>query len=429
MATVNFSIKTKKNPSSIYVRFISGVNVDIITTSGIHINPNFWDAKNQRIRNVIEVQNRDEINKKLLSLKIAIIDQYNLAFMNGEVIDGQWLKNTIHKFFSRPTTGAGQKILPHTVYLSDFATWWLDNKAPKHKVSASKYMDERTISHYGILRDIIVRFEGKNKIKLRNITAELMDEFSNFLTQKENYAQKTAKRMVGRFKFFCARAEEENIEVNKNYKQRVFVAMENAVYKEPYLNEEEIERIFKHDFSYNDALDNARDNFVIGLRSGLRVSDFLSRLQTDNIQNGFIEIKTKKTGNSVAIPIHPQVKKILKKRNGRLPRKISDQKFNDYIKIIGQIVEIDNEIPGAIVVVDEKTKKKRKEYGIYPKYKLLTSHICRRSFCTNLFGKVPNSVIMATAGWKSEAQMLAYVKKTNLENAKILEKFWEENQT
>lgn len=425
MATVNFSIKTKKNPSSIYVRFISGVNVDIITTSGIYINPNFWDAKNQRIRNVIEVQNRDEINKKLTSLKIAIIDEYNIAFMTGEVIDSQWLKNTIHNFFSRPTTGADQKILPHTVYLSDFATWWLENKAPKHKVSASKYMDERTISHYQILRDIIVRFEKKNKVRLRDITAELMDEFSTFLTQNENYAQKTAKRMVSRFKFFCARAEEENIETNKNYKQRVFVDAKEKDYKEPYLNEEEIERIFKYDFSYNDALDNARDNFVIGLRSGLRVSDFLSRLQTDNIQDGFIEIKTKKTGNSVAIPIHPQVEKILEKRKGNLPRKISDQKFNDYIKIIGQIVEIDNEIPGAIVVVDKETKKKRKEFGIYPKYKLLTSHICRRSFATLLFGKVPNSVIMSVAGWKSEQQLLHYIKRTNMEDAKILKKYWE----
>lgn len=425
MATVNFSIKTKKNPSSIYVRFISGVNVDIITTSGIHINPNFWDAKNQKIRNVIEVQNRDEINKKLASLKIAIIDEYNIAFMNGEVIDSQWLKNTIRNFFSRPTTGPDQKILPHTVYLSDFATWWLENKAPKHKVSASKYMDVRTISHYQILRDIIVRFEKKNKIRLRDITAELMDDFSTFLTQNENYAQKTAKRMVSRFKFFCARAEEENIEVNKNYKQRVFVDAKETEYKEPYLNEEEIERIFKHDFSYNDALDNARDNLIISVWTALRVSDFLGRLRIENIDGDFIDIITKKTGKHVSIPIHSHIKAILKKRNGKFPTKISEQRYNDYLKIIGQVVEIDEEMKGGVMEVDKKTGKKRKVYGTYKKYELMTSHIGRRSFASNLFGKVPNSVIMSVAGWSNEGMLLNYIKKTNRQNAESLKKYWE----
>jgi integrase len=288
-------------------------------------------------------------------------------------------------------------------------------------------MDERTISHYQILRDIIVRFEKKNKVRLRDITAELMDDFSTFLTQNENYAQKTAKRMVSRFKFFCARAEEENIEVNKNYKQRVFVDARETEYKEPYLNEEEIDRIFKHDFSYNDALDNARDNLIISVWTALRVSDFLGRLRIENIDGDFIDIITKKTGKHVSIPIHSHIKAILKKRNGKFPAKISEQRYNDYLKIIGQIVEIDEEMKGGVIEVDKKTGKKRKVYGTYKKYELMTSHIGRRSFASNLFGKVPNSVIMSVAGWSNESMLLNYIKKTNRQNAESLKEYWEKN--
>ena len=66
-----------------------------------------------------------------------------------------------------------------------------------------------------------------------------------------------------------------------------------------------------------------------------------------------------------------------------------------------------------------------KVYGKYPKYELITSHICRRSFCTNLFGKVPNQVIMDVQGWKSESQMYDYNQQTNRESAIKLKAHWD----
>lgn len=424
MATVNFLLKSKKNPASIYVRFSAGRNIDLCTTSGIHINPQFWDAKNQKIRNVLDVLNRDKINTKLTLLKIYIVDAYNSAFMDGDVIGADWLNSTIKTFFNRPKGEEKALIDNSKIYLTDFATWWLKEKAPKYKVSADKYMDERTQGHYIQVKDLMVAMEGKRKIALKNITADVMDQFSTFLTEKEGYAEQTAKRMLSRFKFFCARAEEENLDVNKNYKQRVFVAKDEKTYKEPYLTEEEIERIYKHDFSDNDLLDNVRDNLIISVWTALRVSDFLRRLKIEDIQGNYIEIVTKKTGTPVAIPMHPHIQAILKKRNGNLPRKISDQKYNDYLKIVGQLVEIEQEMQGSVIEVDKKTKKKRKVSGVYKKYELMTSHIGRRTFCSIHFGQIPNNVIMAIAGWSNEAMMLKYMKRTNLENAKLLEKHW-----
>ena len=132
-----------------------------------------------------------------------------------------------------------------------------------------------------------------------------------------------------------------------------------------------------------------------------------------------------KTKTFVTIPIHSQVAAILKKRNGNLPSKISEQKFNDKIKIIAQLCDIDEVMIGGVVKVDEKTKIKRKVIDTYKKYELVTSHICRRSFATNLFGKVPNKTLLDVCGWSNEEMLFKYNKQTKMESALVLKKHWE----
>lgn len=425
MATINFRIKSKSNPSPIYIRFRDKKIFDIETKTGLLINPVFWDIPKQRIRNVIDVPNRNEINEKIAKLPIHIIDAYNKAYLSGEIITKIWLDKVISNFFNRPELTNSGTIDETKIYFSTYAQDWIDNKAKTFKVSANKYMDDTTKNHYQQVLNNFKEFEEKNKVKLVDLSNDLLDKFSIYLSDEKGYAEKTTKRKIGRIKFFCQRAESENIAINKNYKERIFVKEEETEYKQPYLNEEEIKKIFKFDFSHDEVMDNVRDNFVIGLWTGLRVSDFLTRLDMSNIEDGFIKIKTMKTKTKVTIPIHSQVAAILKKRNGNLPSKISEQKFNDKIKIIAQLCNIDEEMIGGVVKVDEKTKIKRKVIGTYKKWELVTSHIARRSFCTNLFGKVPNKILLDVCGWANEEMLFNYNKQTKMESALVLKKHWD----
>jgi site-specific recombinase XerD len=424
MATLNYSIVGKKNPSEIRIRYVNGKLIDYGAGTKLFVDPKNWDKKNQKIKNVIVVPDRDKINAKLSELKIHIFNAANMDFMEGEILNKIWLEKSIAKFFNRPSAELKKTIDFHKIYLSDFAVWWLKEKAPKFKVSADKYMDDRTIGHYTILNNLIKRFEGKDKIRFSVIDELLLDKFSEFLTT-EKYAEKTAKRMIGRFKFFCGRAEAENIVINQAYKNRVFIAKENHNYKEPYFDEVEITKIYNHNFADNPTLDNVRDNLIIGLWTGLRVSDFLSRLKLDNFNDDFIEIQTEKTNTFVTIPIHWMILEILEKRKGNLPEKISDPKFNKYIKTIAKILKFDQVLMGGVSTVDKKTGIKRKVVKLYEKHKLVTSHICRRSFATNIYGTVSNSTLMSICGWASEEQMLDYIKKTNREHAETLKKVWD----
>lgn len=426
MATLKYFISGKKNPTEIKTRYLNGRSIDIVSGTNLFVDTKHWDLNNQKIRNVIAVPDRDKINSKLADLKNHILNSANVDFMEGEILNKIWLEKSIAKFFNRPSNELKKAPEYHKLYLTDFAEWWLKEKAPKFKVSADEYMDYTTIGHYKILNSQIREFEGKDKIKFSSIDDVLLDKFSEFLTEKE-YAEKTTKRMLGRFKFFCLRAESENIVINQSYKNRVFVAKSKEDYKEPYFDEIEISKIYNHDFSDNTIFDNVRDNLIIGLWTGLRISDFLSKLKLDNFHDDFIEIQTEKTKTWVSIPVHWMIHDILKKRNGSLPEKISDQKFNKHIKTIAGILKFDTQMMGGISMVDPKTKIKRKVVSLYPKHKLITSHICRRSFATNIYGTVSNSTLMAICGWKSEEQMLDYIKKTNREHAESLKKVWDIN--
>jgi site-specific recombinase XerD len=425
MATIKFTVRGKKNPSPIYIRFAEGKNIDLHEKSGLYVNPIFWDQKKQQIRKVLEVANKDDINSNLRKLEIYLIDEFNQSFMTGQVINKQWLLQSIQKFFNRPKNEEKLQNLKHHIYFSDYAQHWIDNKAKKFKVAANKYMDETTIGHYQQVLDNFKDFEGKNKVKLCDLSNLKLDEFSLYLSDTKSYSESTSKRKVGRVKFFCARAESDNLEVNKQYKERVFVKEQEIEYKQPYLNEDEINNIFKLKLEPNCPMDHVRDNLIIGLWTGLRVSDFLTRLNVSNIQDGFIKIKTMKTKTFVNIPIHSQVAFILNKRNGQLPNKISEQKFNDHIKTLTQIVGIDDLMIGGVMKVDEKTKVKRKVIDTYKKWELMTSHVGRRSFATNLFGKVSNKTICDVCGWSNEDMLFAYNKTTNMESANVLKDYWD----
>ncbi|MEN9655798.1 MAG: Cellulophaga phage phi46:3 [Bacteroidota bacterium] len=429
MATINFRIKATSASSTIYLRFRDSNYFDLEVKTGLIINSKYWDKSKQRIRNVIDVPNRVEINEKLSRLCLSIFDAYNADFATGEVIDKNWLLKNVSVFFNRPQKLESGKTDNTTTFFSDFAQNWIDSKSTTFKVSANKYMDKKTASHYQQCLNNFKEFEGKNKVKLVDLNNLILDSFSHYLSIKQGYSESTAKRKVGRIKFFCLRAESDNLPINKQFKERVFVQEQEIEYKQPYLNEDEINAIFKFKLEPNCPMDHVRDNLIIGLWSSLRVSDFLTRLNVSNIEDGFIKIKTMKTKTFVNIPIHWQVKSILEKRNGRLPEKISEQKFNDNIKILARIVGIDDLMVGGVVKVDKKTKVKRKVIGTYKKWELITSHVGRRSFCTNLFGKVDDSVIMSVAGWKSKDQMYAYNKQTNMESAKILKDYWDKKYT
>ena len=66
----------------------------------------------------------------------------------------------------------------------------------------------------------------------------------------------------------------------------------------------------------------------------------------------------------------------------------------------------------------------RKEKGMYPKYELVTSHICRRSFATNFYAKMPTALIIRVTGHSTEREMLNYIAKPPIDFAEEMARYF-----
>lgn len=418
MATINFYVRGNKSISNIEIRFCNGTQTDIWEKTGLLINPKYWDKKRKQVKSSKQIPYSENINLKLSELKSVVLNDYIQAYTTGRNIDKEWLKSSINKHFNRVDVLEEK----HFIYLTWFIEWWVQSQAPHFRGSRTqKIMNEQSVNQLiNICKNIEAYQKNQRPIKFVSLK-EHIDKLFSFMEAEFFYTANTIKNKVRMLNFILDRAREHNCPVPNGFKIRYTTEKKEVL--EPYLNEDELDKIYLLEIEKDSLLDCVRDNLIIGCYTGLRSSDFLSRLDTDNIKQDFIEIKTKKTKTRVAIPLHYKVKEILKKRNGELPKRMSKSLFNRKIKEVCLLAGIDNVIYGGLVQNDEDSCKK-KIFGNYPKYKLVSSHICRRSFATNLFGKVPNSVIMAVAGWSTEQMMLKYIKKTNMESAIELQKYY-----
>jgi hypothetical protein len=398
--------------------------MDIFVKTEVMVNPKHWDNKSSRYRNAKEISNKDDWNVKFDRLRLTILEKYNESYMMGEIIDKNWLILRISEHFGRPLREKKNKIEPHFVYYLDFAQWWLENKAFEWKTGKNKYLNQKAIRQYESFLVIWKKFEGSKKYMVKDVDTHLIAEFIDFTQDQEGYSAITIKRWVGRLKFFLLRAGTYDIKTASNFQDKVYVGKEEGEIVKPYLNESEITEIFNLDFGSDAEMEACRDYLVISCYTGLRSNDLLHKLDTSNIKDGYIEIKTSKTGSFVKLPIHPKVKSILDKRFGNLPQKVVESTYNKKIKKICKIAGINEMMLGKVY---DKIAK-RGVVKMYPKYMLITSHVGRRSMATILAGKLPKEAIANLAGWSSPDMADFYNKTTKKEYADMLADYWKQEK-
>jgi integrase len=429
MATGKFRLKTNNDWNTIFFRFKQGKQFDIETSLGIQVPKGRWSDSKQEILTTKEVSYKD-INVKLKEFEAYIRKEFENSKLADEsiIINGRWLKEKIDIFFNRETEN---KKTNQKLFLANFIESFIEEAKTK-RTKRGTPVKPRTIQYYQTTLNKITAFEAfvGVKLKLAEIDLNFHEKFINYLMKEEILSDNTIGGFIDTIKLFCGNASKKELNVSKDYKLTEFYSPSNKT-KDIYLKDSEINLIYNTRFE-QDYLDNAKDWFIIGARTGFRISDFL-QLEKENLDDGFIYKETFKTEFPVIIPIHEQVQEILDKRNGEFPRKISDQKFNEYIKEVVKIAGITERTEGAKMVLQEITKdgkkKKisRKKFGIYPKNELVSSHTCRRSFATNLYGKIDTLTIMKITAHQSEKVFLDYIKITPKEYAEKLKAFWKNN--
>lgn len=157
----------------------------------------------------------------------------------------------------------------------------------------------------------------------------------------------------------------------------------------------------------------AKNKFLIGAFTGLRVSDF-NRLSEVNIQDDRIRIRTKKTDAHTVIPVHWVIREILD-AGFDIATPLSEQKLNEHIKEVCQLAEIDNPVEITHYAGG------RRITAVSPKWQLVSNHTARRSGITNMVkAGIPIAAVMKISTHTTVKSFMAYLKISLEENADIL---------
>ena len=109
-----------------------------------------------------------------------------------------------------------------------------------------------------------------------------------------------------------------------------------------YLTDEEIDKVRKQQFT-REKYDRVRDIFLFACSTGLSYADMVKVKKEDiKEKNGqyYLSGNRQKTGGKYIVPLSEEALSLLKKYDYQLPF-ISPQKYNAYLKIIGDICGID----------------------------------------------------------------------------------------
>ncbi len=277
-----------------------------------------------------------------------------------------------------------------------------------------------TKKHYTTTQNLLDEFQTfrKKKIRYESIDLNFYDEFVNYMQVEKKFTVNTIGTQIKNLKVFMNESLERKFHENHEHLNKKFKTTEEET-DSIYLTEKELNLIYNKDISDNKKLDRVRDTFIIGCRTGLRFSDLRQiapeNIVTDEEGNKFLKITTQKTDERVIIPLHWMVLEILAKYENNLPRVISNQKFNEYLKDLGKLVEIKDSVQLT------KTKEGMRYTKTFIKHELITVHTARRTFATLAYlADIPAISIMKITGHRTERAFLKYIKMSQEDNAKKL---------
>jgi integrase len=380
----------------------------------LEVEKAYWTKQHNKKSKDIEITNKQtEINNELNKIENHLLGAFT-DVAAPDRINKDWVKTQIDYYYDPP--GKEKNIPTNLIHYIDF---YIDYR--KHEVKKASLTKFKVIKH---------KLQKLEKFKKKQILiSEVNDNFKNeFISycKSELYSQNTIQKELAIIKTFCKHARFLGLETHS---QLDSLRSDKEKVEKIYLTFEDLSRIEHININeLTDSLDNAKDWLIISCYSGQRISDFMRFTDKQiRIEDGkhLLEFTQMKTSKLTTIPIHPKILEILKKRNGKFPYRISDQKYNDYVKEVCKLAGLNELVKGSKMLETKiGSKTFRKQEGLYKKYELVTSHIGRRSFATNFYGEIPTTYLINITNHSSEAMFLNYIGKSNKDLAKETFKYF-----
>lgn len=400
----------KKGKCKVYVRITIKRGQDFRLSTTLTINdaskwnpksgfPKKNDFSNKKLFNsLFELQNR-------IDTEISDIEKSKTEGTN--VISSQWLKKIILDQFNETPTEDKDLLIPFAQsFVNSLHKMTYQKNGMRFKYSI------KTIDKYQNIVNKLKDYQTylKKELRVEMVDDEFSNSFLTYLTDKFGLAVNTKGTYVKRLKKFIKEAEISGLKVDTKY--RLIKGFEDETIV-TFLTFEEIEQIFETKMP-NQRLEIAKDWLIIGCYTAQRISD-LYRMNRNMIteEKGlkYISLKQFKTGKRVFIPVHYHVDTILNKYGNNFPPNYSDNE-QSHRSVLSTLMKKVCEISG---IKEEVRGRFHGKIGIYPKYKLIQNHSCRRSYACNFYGLEgwTTPMIMEITGHDTEKSFYKYIDKDN----------------
>lgn len=395
-----FDIRFSVEKNTIYLQLHLPKGVYTFDTP-YHITENEWNYAEQRPKNPY-TKNAKIIYDGLNRIKIAIANWLRDEKVNKTDIQQGVQTCLVEAYKQKPTVKSDNLIHQINVYI----------ESRKHII------EPNTLKRYHVFLRLVQRFEGyaMKHFKIKEVNASFVKQFFLY-GASENYSPSTLYRTISFIQTVLNFLEKRGIrtfayelELPKIKKKTPFVT----------LTEEELNRIKQASIPVE--LQHARDWLLISCYTGQRISDFMN-FRSDMLQTikgkHCLAFQQQKTGKDILLPLHPEVLNTMKKYPNKFPPRISEQLYNRQIKEISKLADIH-----TLVYCNKRSGHRSKPLQL-PKWQAISSHIGRRSFASNFYGKIPTSLLMEATGHGSEGMFHNYINQMDIQRTITLGKYFD----
>ncbi len=300
-------------------------------------NPDLWDELIQRERN-----SRSVINPHLSELESKVSAIYRELLEQGKMITSQLIKETLQ-------SGTRQQILLH-----DFVSAFFN----KHISGSPSYTQATIVNYSGTMKHFLKFLESTNRQKslLANADEILIREFDRHLASSKIDANGNLMKLNTRMKHHkrlksVFRHAVDEVLLDRTPYLRFKIKEESS--SRTFLSRAELTRIEGHDFGGNLSLIKVRDIFIFSVYTGLRFNE-AQQLRMENIEHDgnkfWISFFQEKTRLMHRVPLLLKALALIKayedscSETGFILPRISNQKVNSYLKVIGEMCGINKKL-------------------------------------------------------------------------------------
>lgn len=412
----------KDGATFIYIQYCFSPHMRTLLNTKIAIPPQFWNQKKECVSDKLpEKFGIAENLQSELKRMVKVVEDIIVCGNEKQVLDiGSFVKTTFTpdlKISSKRTTDLGDQQAATDIYdqIDDYI------KSKEKKVCKDMPRIYRNMKDH---LKAFEQFRGKT-ITFDTLDLNFYEEFVDFLTF--DYVQRRRKNSVVGLKVNTVGKTIKQLRtfLRNRMRKKIVAPIDMDGWKileeevdAVYLCMDEISAIYNLDLSNHPHLVNYRNDFVLGCLTGLRFSDF-SELMKDDLRKDMLYKKQNKSEHWVVIPLRDEALEILRNRFNNNVGVPTNVEFNKHIKTVAQLAGISD-------LIKFSHKKHGKDViETKPKYEWITSHTCRRSFCTNEFlAGTPVELIMKISGHKSVKDFYKYIRITPEEAGQKIKELW-----